>query len=230
MQATKTKKTLVALLLVLAAAVIVAFPAFPRAHCDTLDGPVVVAARHAIETGKVEKVLGWVLPDAEKEIRDAFKRTLAVRKASPEAKALADVWFFETLVRVHREGEGAPYTGLKPAGLPVAPAIAAADHAVESGSAAELEQLLVEQVRHGLHEKFHALNEKTPGKDASVADVRAWVAKYVTFIHYAEGIHAATAAGAHGHGEAPATSAAPHADAPAAPAPRADAAKPVHRH
>lgn len=226
MENRKTKHTLLAV----AAFAIVAFPALSRAHCDTLDGPVVVAARHAIETGKVEAVLGWVQPDAEKEIRDAFKRTLAVRKASPEAKALADTWFFETLVRVHRQGEGAPYTGLKPAGLPVAPAIAAADRAVERHDAAELERLLVEQVRHGLHEKFHAVEAQTPGKNASVADVRAWVAKYVTFIHYAEGIHAATAAGAHGHGEASAKAAAPHAEPAPAPAPHAAGAKPVHSH
>jgi hypothetical protein len=43
-----------------------------------------------------------------------FTKTLAVRKQSKEAKELADMYFFETLVRIHCAGEGAPYTGLKP--------------------------------------------------------------------------------------------------------------------
>ncbi len=118
-------------------------PGPARAHCDSLDGPVVKTARAALESGKPNPVLAWVRPQDEAEIKAAFARTLAVRKAGGDAKALADTWFFETLVRVHRAGEGAPYTGLKPAGTDPGPAVRAADAAVEKGSAAEVEKLLV---------------------------------------------------------------------------------------
>ena len=93
-------------------ALIVPQPAF--AHCDTLDGPVVLDAKAALEKGDVTPVLKWVKKDNEKEIRKVFSHTLAVRKLNPEARELADHYFFETLVRVHRAGEGAPFTGLKP--------------------------------------------------------------------------------------------------------------------
>ncbi|MGH8640573.1 MAG: DUF6448 family protein, partial [Burkholderiales bacterium] len=86
-------------------------------HCDTLDGPVVTLARKALETGNVNHVLPWVRPEDEPEIRRAFDHALAVRKLGCEARDLADRHFFETLVRVHRAAEGAPYTGLKPAGM-----------------------------------------------------------------------------------------------------------------
>jgi len=82
-----------------------------HAHCDTLDGPVVKDARIALESKDVTPVLKWIRLDKEGEIREAFQRTLTVRPLGPEARALADRFFFETLVRVHREGEGAPYTG-----------------------------------------------------------------------------------------------------------------------
>jgi hypothetical protein len=85
------------------------------AHCDTLDGPVVVDARAALAAGDVTEVLKWVQAGDEPEIRAAFDRTLAVRAAGGAALELADTWFFETLVRVHRAGEGAPYTA-SPAG------------------------------------------------------------------------------------------------------------------
>ena len=89
------------------------------AHCDTMDGPVIAAARVALEKGDVLPVLKWIRPEDEQEIRAAFSRTISVRAGGPEARALADTWFFETLVRVHRAGEGAPYAGLAPAGTPV---------------------------------------------------------------------------------------------------------------
>lgn len=111
------------------------------AHCDTLDGPVVQTARTALEKGDVTPLLKWVQADDEKEIRTAFQKTLAVRTKGAEAKELADMYFFETLVRIHRAGEGAPYTGLKP-GEAVDPAIALADRALETGSVDKLVNVL----------------------------------------------------------------------------------------
>jgi hypothetical protein len=105
-----------------------------RAHCDTLDGPVVEAARRALDSGQLSPVLAWVRADDKDEIRGAFAQARAVRKLGPEARALADTHFFETLVRIHRAGEGAPFTGLKPAGAKLPPAIVAADAAIAKGS------------------------------------------------------------------------------------------------
>src|SRR5512132_3165510 len=124
------------------------------AHCDTMDGPVVKAAQKALETGKLGPVLAWVQPKDEAEIKAAFARTLAVRKLSPEARELADRYFFETLVRVHRAGEGAPYTGLKPAGSVVDPALTAADKALETGKLEPVVKLLEDKVNSGLTERF----------------------------------------------------------------------------
>ena len=109
-------------------------PSVARAHCDTLDGPLVGTARRALETGKVNPVLAWVRPQDEAEIRAAFARATAVRRTGPDARSLADTWFLETVVRVHRTGEGAPYTGLKPAGQDLGPGIRAADASIDTGS------------------------------------------------------------------------------------------------
>lgn len=180
-------------------------PALAGAHCDSLDGPVVKAARKALETGKLNPVLAWVQPGDEPAIKAAFDKTLAVRKLNPQARDLADTYFFETLVRIHRAGEGAPYTGLKPAGQNPGPAVAAADRAIEKGSVAEVEKLLTDTVRARLAEHFKAVSsKKAPGDD--VAAGREWVHAYVPFFHYVEGVYAAAQAGG-GHepvGEAPA--------------------------
>ncbi len=168
------------------------------AHCDSLDGPVVQAARRAIASGDVTGVLPWVRPDQESVIRQAFLRTMSVRTLGPDAAKLADTWFFETLVRIHRAGEGAPYDGLKAAGTYVSDALRGADKAVDTGDVQALEKALTVALRRGLRERFERV---LASKDHSPADVNAgrkYVAAYVDFIHFAERVEEAVAAG-HAH-------------------------------
>lgn len=168
------------------------------AHCDTMDGPVVVEARVALEKGDVTPVLKWVRPEQEAEVRKAFRRAVAVRGEGAEAKDLADLYFFETLVRLHRAAENAPYTGLKPAGEVEAP-IAAADQALANGDVEALSRGLRQAVERGVKERFEKLLEARRRKDESVEAGRRYVEAYVVFVHYVEGVHHAVhAADAHG--------------------------------
>ena len=168
-------------------------------HCDTLDGPVVNLARKALETGNVNQVLPWVRASDEDEIRTAFGHAREVRKLGAQARELADEHFFETLVRIHRAGEGASYTGLKPAGRDLGPAIPAADKALEDGSIEKVVTLLTEELRQGIHRHFHAAIER---KNFAVDDVKAgrrFVEAYVPYIHYVERLWQAMSGEAHGH-------------------------------
>lgn len=179
-------------------------PSPALAHCDGLDGPVVTAARLALQAGDPNLILVWVQKKDEAEIRRAFDRTLKLRKLSAEAKDLADTYFFETLVRVHRAGEGAPYTGLKPAGRDLGPAIPAADKALVTGDVEALVRILMADMEEGLRERFAHVNglKNYPKNDVEAG--RKYVAAYVTYLHYAEGLHAASASAHHGHFEEPA--------------------------
>lgn len=175
-------------------------PGKAAAHCDSLDGPVITEARAALEKGDVTALLKWVRGEDEQEIRMTFQRALAVRKLGPEAQALADNYLFETLVRIHRAGEGAPYTGLKPAGS-IEPVVAKADRALEQGSVDELAKAIAAHTEEGIRERFqHALETRKRAKD-SVQAGREYVEAYVTYVHYVEGI-AQVVHGAPHHGEA----------------------------
>ncbi|HOD41822.1 MAG: hypothetical protein BWY32_02799 [bacterium ADurb.Bin243] len=171
------------------------------AHCDTLNGPVVKAAERALETKDINRVLLWVQKKDEAEIKKAFEKTLAVRKLDPKAKDLADMYFYETLVRIHRAGEGAPYTGLKPAETDLGPAIPAADKALEKGKIEPVAKLLTDAVNEGLHENFkHAIEKKKFDKD-NVEAGREFVEAYVKYVHFVEGVYEASKKSEHGHGE-----------------------------
>lgn len=173
----------------------------PRAwsHCDGMDGPVVRAAQEALNTGNVDLVLIWVQRTDQAEVTMAFQQALAVRKLNREAQELADRYFFETLVRIHRAGEGAPYTGLKPAGRDLGPAIPAADRALERGSVDALLKLLTETSEDGLRGHFHAALSKRRFQPDDVQGGRAYVEAYVSFVHYVEHLYEAARRRAEGH-------------------------------
>jgi len=174
-------------------------PVRALAHCDTMDGPVVLAAKASLEQREITPVLKWVQESDEAEIKAAFAKTLAVRTKGPEARDLADQYFFETLVRVHRAGEGAPYTGLKPAGTPVEPAIAEADKALETGSVDKVITLVTEDATAGIRKRFAEVQEKKPHAELNVEAGRSFVAAYVEYVHYVEGLHQAAQGGAAHH-------------------------------
>ena len=171
------------------------------AHCDTLDGPVVAAARQALDQNNPNLVLIWVSKDNEKDIKSAFDEALAVRKLNPAAREMADIYFFETLVRIHRAGEGAPYTGLKPAGTDLGPAVPAADQAISAGDVAPVAKLLTETMQTGLNQQFRQVQARKSYDRDDVAAGRDYVEAYVSYIHYVEGLYDAATADAHGHYE-----------------------------
>ncbi len=180
------------------------------AHCDSEDGPVITEARVAIQRGEVTPLLKWITPEQEPEIRALFDKTQAVRAQGDAAREVADQLFIETLVRLHRESEGAPYTGIKPAGTPVSPAVAHADAALERGSVDELADHLAEAVRTRVKERFKAAAEARAHQADSVDAGRTFVHRYVQFVHYVEHLHAAITADIGHHGQPAAAHAGAH--------------------
>lgn len=187
-------KKLVAVLAVVGA--LLAGPVPARAHCDTVDGPVARAASTALETGNVNVVLPYAPAAAEAEIKAVFEQVVRVRMTDLESRALADRYFLETVVRLHRQGENAPYTGLRPAGQDFGPVIPAAERALESGDAGALITLLTEAVRQHVESRLrHAVEADSlpqrPESYAEVAAARDRVHAELGFVLYAEGLHQA---------------------------------------
>lgn len=171
-------------------------PLSAQAHCDTLDGPVAQAAIKALETGNVNAVLPYAPAAAEAEITAAFEQARQVRAKDAEARRLADHFFLETVVRLHRQGENAPYTGLKPAGMDFGPVIPAAEKALESGDSEALIALLTNAVRHHVQERIqHSLEVRSlprePSGHAEVAAARERIEAELGFVLYAESLHQA---------------------------------------
>lgn len=169
------------------------------AHCDTMDGPVVKAAQAALETNDLNLVLPWIPSDREAEIKDAFDLAWAVRGKGVQEKEVADRYFFETVVRIHRESEGETFQGLKPAGTDPGPVIPVAEQALESGDLDPLLTLLHQEIGRELKAHFAVARDKKTSSAATVEAGRDYVRAYVTFLHFAERLFAdATTPLAHG--------------------------------
>ncbi len=158
-------------------------------HCDTIDGPIVTAARQALEKRNVNLILPWAPKEAEAEIKEAFKKAVAARNIGIEAKEVADLWFFETVVRLHRAGEGAPYTGLKPAGLDAGPVVPRAENAIEKGNAKEVIESLTHVLEKELQKRFKDAMSKKKYDENDVDAARDYVEAMLGFILYSHGLY-----------------------------------------
>lgn len=162
------------------------------AHCDTLDGPVVKDARRALENGDVTPALKWVKEEQEGEVQSAFNKALIKRTQNPESKDQSDMEFFETLVRLHRQGEGAPFTGLKPTSLELGPAVSGADKALEKGRVDDLVKFMTDNISVGIRQRFDHAFEKKQQAEENIEAGREYVEAYIEFVHYVERLYLET--------------------------------------
>jgi hypothetical protein len=167
-------------------------------HCDSLDGPVVKAAVVALEKEDVNVILPYVPAEGEAEVKEAFRKVLPLRKNG--AREVADLYFFETVVRIHRAGEGAPFTGLKPAGLDVGPVIPVAERAIESGKVDELEAKLTGIVAAEVRKRFAHMQHLKAHAAHGVAAAREYTSAMLGLQVWAHGVYLASLSEPHGEG------------------------------
>ncbi len=169
-------------------------------HCDTRDGPVVKAAVKALETGNLNYVLIWIPEESEKELREIFEKTLRARKAGKDAKDVADDWFFENTIRLHRAGEGAPYTGMKPAGLSEGPVVPKAEKAIGTGDPKESIGLILKTVEEDLNHRFDHVMKKKKYDVNDVTAGREFIEAFIGWVVYSHHLYMSVTNAA-GHGE-----------------------------
>jgi hypothetical protein len=153
----------------------------------------------ALEKRDVNLILPWVPREAEEELRAVFEKVLCARLLGKEVMEVADYWFFETAVRLHRKGEGAPYTGLKPAGLDWGPVVPKADRAIEQGNAKEVIGMISRAVEEELQEKFNRAMAKKVYDENDVEAAREYVHAMLGFVLFSHHLYSFVKEGkAHG--------------------------------
>ena len=158
------------------------------AHCDSFDGPALKDAARALETNNVDLILKWISVDMEAEVVPLFHKTYSLRNGDPEVYEIVKKHFYETLVRLHREMEGAPFTGLKAAGT-TAPITVMSDKALQTGDFDSLLKALNKHVNAQLQEQYEKVAALYKVKDNSAEEGRKFVAAYVDYTHSIEAVH-----------------------------------------
>ncbi len=157
------------------------------AHCDTMDGPTASDGKKALRTGNINYAYKWIPMSFEHELLEVFELSRKVRDFGPDAQQLAERFFLENLIRIHRAGEGAPFEGLKPSGVPIDEKVAAADKSIEIGNLSPLERLISHEELHALEEKFQRVIALKDYDINDIAAARNYVEAYVSFFKQAEG-------------------------------------------
>ena len=157
------------------------------AHCDSYDGPVIKDALKALKQNKVELVLKWIEPQQEKEIISLFKKTYGLKDADPQVYSIVEKHFLETLVRLHRETEGATFTGLKPVGS-MTPMVEMADNSIAENNVETVIKNVNQHFNKLLRERYEEVAKLHKTKDDSTEKGRAYVMAYVQYTHTLEAL------------------------------------------
>lgn len=158
-------------------------------HCDTRDGPVAKAVRKALEAENVNYILIWIPESSENELKKVFEKALKARKLGGAAKDIADDWVLETAVRLHRAGEGAPYTGVKPAGLDEGPVVPKAEKAIDTGDPKEVIHFINLTIEEELQRRFKLVYSKKNFNEDDVAAGREYVHAFIGFVVYSHHLY-----------------------------------------
>ena len=156
---------------------------------DSMDGPVVKAAENALDMDDLKYVLPYVSAEDEDELKNAFEKTLMVRELSGEAAELADYWFFETAVRLHRKEDKKPYTGLKSAGGDWGPIIPKVDLAIETENINELLNFLMNLIKDDIKSRFEDVLSKKEYSNDNLEDARDFINTREEFIDFTTKIY-----------------------------------------
>lgn len=191
---TKSVKALFVLSLIAIFSMVSIQPA--SAHCDSFDGPALIDAAKALETNNVELIKKWVRAEDEAIVVPLFHKTYSLKDGDAGIYEIVKTHFYETFVRLHREMEGATFTGLKPAGT-TAPITVMSDKALESGDFNSLLTALNKHVNGQLTEKYEKTAALYKVKDRSVEEGRAYVEAYVDYTHAVEAVHDILEGGGH---------------------------------
>lgn len=170
--------------------VILLFNTLSHAHCDSVEGPVIKAAQKSLETGNINFVLIWVPEKDEPEIHRLFNKVLQNRGLNSDVNLLLTNYFFETVVRLHRMGEGVGYTGIKDVNFKPEPGITEADDAIALGSLKQISSELPEEKYAELEKYFSEVIQKQNYNTDDLQAGRDYVKSYVHFIHYVEELFA----------------------------------------
>ncbi len=193
---TKSVKALFVLSLIALFSMVSIQPA--SAHCDSFDGPALIDAAKALETNNVELIRKWIRAEDETTVVPLFHKTYSLKDGDAEIYEIVKTHFYETFVRLHREMEGATFTGLKPAGT-TAHITVMSDKALENGDFNSLLIALNKHVNGQLTEKYEKTAALYKVKDRSVEEGRAYVEAYVDYTHAVEAVHDLLEGGGHHH-------------------------------
>ena len=157
------------------------------AHCDSYDGPVIKDALKALDQNNVQLVLKWIEPQQEMEIIPLFDKTYRLKSGDKQVYSIVEKYFLETLVRLHRETEGAPYTGLKPAGS-TTPLVTMADNSIANKDVEGVIKTVTNHLEQVLRERYATVAKLSKTKDNLVVQGREYVHAYVEYTHTLEAL------------------------------------------
>ena len=126
---------------------------------DPHDGPVMRAAKMALETGNANYVLIWVSEKSENTLKNLLEKTCCERSSQKNMQNRALDWYFETVNRLHLANRRRLYT-CKPGGLDESPIVLKVERAIETGNFEEIRSVIPDTHAGEVKQRFQQVLNK----------------------------------------------------------------------
>jgi hypothetical protein len=150
---------------------------------DEMQGPVVKAAKMALETGNVNYILIWLPEESENTLKNLLEKTCCTRSSRMNMKNRAYDWYFEMVNRFFNIGRPRDNLTIR-GGLAEKPLDLKVDKAIESGNFEEIRDIIPVTHEADAKQRFlHVMNMRNYPVN-NIAEGRAYVSAFFDFNRY----------------------------------------------
>jgi hypothetical protein len=148
------------------------------------NGPVIRAAKMAMETGNASYILIWLPKEAENTLKNLLERTYCENRTRKNTQNHSIDWYFKSVNRLHSRYGWPDYPGMKFKETDEETIALMVERAFESGNFEEINSIIPLNHSGDARERFHKVMMKRNYSVDDIAAGRVYVSAFIAFIVY----------------------------------------------
>jgi len=153
-------------------------------YYNSENGPVIIAAKKALETGNPNYVLIWVPEESENTLKNLLEKTFCERSTRKNIQNRGIDWYFESVNRLHFTCRWPHCPGMTSDGSDMKMIVSMVERAFETGNCEEICGVLPIAHTAEVKLRFHNVMNKRNYTVDDIAAGRAYVSAFIAFIAY----------------------------------------------
>lgn len=151
---------------------------------DSHNGPMMIAAKRALETGKAHHILIWIPEKSENTLKNLLEKVCCKRRIQADGHDRIVDWYFETISRFHSGYYGPHNLNISTKTPEEKSIIFLVESACESGNFEEITTVIRDTPTGEMRQRFDDVMKKRNYCEENIAAGRVYVSVFTYFIAF----------------------------------------------